>query len=137
MICFLLILLFVYAAVSKIRAYNTFKIRLGNSPFPKSVTVIIVWFVPTIELLVVIMLTATGTRFYGLIAALILLITFTGYIAGTLLSLSDLPCSCGVVINRLSWQEHLCLTFCRTSQHRRSYFGQEITKPNYAIKEIR
>ncbi|MDE3184848.1 MAG: hypothetical protein KGM16_15665 [Bacteroidota bacterium] len=117
MIDFLLILLFVYAATSKLWEYNTFIIQLGNSPFLKPFAGIIVWLIPTIELGIALMLTLKRTRFYGLLFALLLLIIFTGYIAGMLLSGSPLPCSCGGVISELSWKEHLVfnLVFVATS----------------------
>ena len=107
LIVFLLILLFVYAATSKLWEYNNFKIQLGNSPYLKSVAGIIVWLVPAMELVTALMLTLKRTRFYGLLTSLFLLIVFTGYIAGMLLSGSPLPCSCGGVISELSWKEHL------------------------------
>lgn len=109
LIVFLLILLFVYAATSKLWEYNTFKIQLDNSSYLKSVAGIIAWVISTMELVIVIMLTVRSTRFYGLLSSLVLLIIFTGYIAGMLLSGSSLPCSCGGVISSLSWKEHLLL----------------------------
>jgi hypothetical protein len=106
-ICALLIVLFVYASGSKLFNYNQFIMQLGHSPLIGSHAEILAWLIPTIELVVVILLTVYSTRFYGLLLALFLLIIFTGYIAGMLLSGSHLPCSCGGVISGLSWKEHL------------------------------
>ena len=100
-------LLFVYAATSKLWEYNTFIIQLDNSPYLKSVAGIIVWLVPTIESGIALMLTVKSTRFYGLHAALFLLLLFTFYIAGMLLSGEDLPCFCGGIVRELSWGHHL------------------------------
>jgi hypothetical protein len=106
-ICFLLILLFVYAAFSKLIEFNTFKIQLNNSPFLKPFSEFIFWFIPIIELIVAALLTVKHTRKRGLFASFILLLIFSLYIAGMLLSTEHLPCSCGGIIQQLSWKQHL------------------------------
>jgi hypothetical protein len=106
-ICFLLILLFVYAAFSKLWEYNTFEIQLTNSPFLKPFAGIVAWLVPALELIIVLMITVKDTRKYGLWASLFLLFIFTFYISGMLLSGINLPCSCGGIIRELSWAQHL------------------------------
>ena len=106
-ISFLLILLFVYAAFSKLLEYDSFKIQLVNSPFLKPVSGIIVWLVPAIELIIAVMLTVTYTRKKGLYVSFILLLIFTLYIAGMLLSGINLPCSCGGILQQLTWKQHL------------------------------
>jgi hypothetical protein len=45
----------------------------------------------------------------GLLASFGLMTVFTIYIAYMLLTSSHLPCSCGGVISKLSWKEHLWL----------------------------
>jgi hypothetical protein len=106
-ICSLLVLLFIYAALSKILEYNTFKIQLANSPFLKPFAEIIGWLIPTTELIIAGMLTVKHTRKKGLSASFILLLIFSLYIAGMLLSGINLPCSCGGVIQQLTWKQHL------------------------------
>jgi len=110
-ICALLIVLFVYAAGSKLFNYNQFIMQLGHSPLIGSHAGILAWLIPTIEGVVVILLTVYSTRFYGLLLALFLLIVFTAYIAGMLLSRTHLPCSCGGVISQLTWKGHLVFNF--------------------------
>ena len=106
-ICSLLVLLFVYAAFSKLIGYQTFQIQISNSPFLKSFAAIIAWLIPGAELIIAVMLTVIHTRKAGLYAAFILLLSFTLYIAGMLLSGVQLPCSCGGIIQQFSWKEHL------------------------------
>jgi hypothetical protein len=106
-ICSLLVLLFVYAAVSKLTEYNVFKIQLTNSPFLKPLAAIIVWLIPTVELIIVVMLTVRYTRTAGLYSSFLLLLVFTLYITGMLVSGIHLPCSCGGIIQHLSWKQHL------------------------------
>jgi len=103
----LLILLFVYAALSKLFEYNGFKVQLRNSEWLKPIAGIIAWLVPAIELAISLMITVKATRILGLYASLILLLIFTLYIAGMLLSGMRLPCSCGGIIQQLSWKQHL------------------------------
>lgn len=108
-ISFLLVLLFVYAACSKLLQYNSFKSQLVNSPFLKPFSATIVWFIPTVELIIALMLTVRHTRKAGLYSSLILLLVFSLYIAGMLASGIHLPCSCGGIIQQLSWKQHLLL----------------------------
>lgn len=105
-ICFLLILLFVYAAFSKLLDYPVFRIQLRRSPiishFP-----FLSWLLPGVEIITAIMLTVKITRLPGLYASLILLILFSIYITLLLLFSKHLPCSCGGVLKQMSWQQHL------------------------------
>lgn len=103
----LLILLFVYAASGKLIEYSVFKAQLKNSEWLRQFAGIIAWLVPAIELIVSLMLTVKVTRILGLYASLILLLIFTLYISGMLLSGKHLPCSCGGVIQQLNWKQHL------------------------------
>jgi len=103
----LLILLWVYAAVSKLLDYDQFKWQLGNSPLIPLFVTVLAWLLPTIEIVTAGMLTVKSTRFYGFAASLFLLAVFTGYIAGMLLFDSHLPCSCGGIISGFTWKEHL------------------------------
>lgn len=106
-ICGLLIVLFVYAASSKLFDYTQFNTQLSREPLISSYAAIIAWAIPAIELAIVAMLTVKHTRIAGLYASLILLLIFTLYIAGILLSGEHLTCSCGGVISALSWKQHL------------------------------
>jgi len=103
----LLILLFVYAASSKLIHYNNFKVQLKNSLWLRPFVSIIAWLVPAIELLISFILTVKVTRIYGLHASLVILSVFTIYISVMLISGKHLPCSCGGVIQQLSWWQHL------------------------------
>jgi hypothetical protein len=106
-ISFLLTLLFVYAASAKLLEYTLFKDQLSVEPLIAPYKNILVWLLPVVELGIAASLTVKNTRFYGLYASFFLLIVFTGFIAGMLLSASHLPCSCGGVISGLSWKGHL------------------------------
>lgn len=106
-ICGLLILLFLYTAISKIADYAQFRIQLSNSPSLSPYAGVLSWLVPVIEIIIVILLFFPLYRKSGMYASLILLTLFTGYLIYMVIFTPDLPCSCGGVLQILSWREHI------------------------------
>lgn len=107
MICFLLIVLFMYAAVSKLLTYDTFKMQLSKSPFITAYAGIVAWGLPVMEMLLVIALTIKRTRLFGSYAALFLMTLFTVYIYIMLHFSYYIPCSCGGILSDMGWEQHL------------------------------
>lgn len=105
----LLVLLFAYTAMSKLFGFAQFRAQLAGSPWLGLYAGWLAWLVPAVELVIVGMLTVNVLRRYGLYASLLLLAVFTIYIGGMLLTQQHLPCSCGGVIEKLSWKQHLVL----------------------------
>jgi len=106
----LLILLFLYASVSKFLDFKTFFKEMNNQPLPNSWTPFLVWFIPCSEILISIALIFERTRLLGLYGSLILMGLFTIYAILILLHVFPyVPCSCGGVIKRLTWRQHLVL----------------------------
>jgi hypothetical protein len=103
----LLILLFVYTAVSKLLDYSTFKLQLAKSPFISQLASIVVWALPVGELLAAAALIFKPTRLLGLYASLFLMTMFTAYIWAMLNYSYDIPCSCGGILSKMGWEEHL------------------------------
>ncbi|HYE53970.1 MAG TPA: MauE/DoxX family redox-associated membrane protein [Chitinophagaceae bacterium] len=103
----LLVLLFVYTAVSKLLDYQTFKLQLSKSPFITDFASVTAWSLPAGELLVAAALMFGRTRLLGLYASLFLMTMFTAYIYAMLNYSYDLPCSCGGVLAKMSWTQHL------------------------------
>jgi putative oxidoreductase len=104
----LLILLFLYASVSKWLAFRTFIGEMNNQPFPNWMTPFIVWSIPFIEVLIAIGLIFEKTRVQSFYASLILMLAFTIYTVAILLhAFKYIPCSCGGVIRKLTWPQHL------------------------------
>ena len=104
----LLILLFLYASVSKWLAFKSFVGDMNNQPFSNWMTPWLVWGIPSIEVLIVLLLIFDRTRLSGLYASLALMLAFTIYTAAVLLhSFKYVPCSCGGVIRKLTWPQHL------------------------------
>lgn len=105
----LLMILFGYAATSKLADYSKFVTQMELVPLPtiQSLAPTLAWLVPLIEVLIVVLLVVERWRLKGFWASLFLLLAFQIYIL-TLLSLSlELPCTCGGLISDLKWNEHL------------------------------
>lgn len=104
---FLLILLWTYAAASKLAAYEASRDEMLNQALPNWLEQILIWFVPLIELFTAGLLLFTKTRIYSIYLSIFLLFTFTAYIALVKLNYFDyVPCSCGGVIGTLTWEQH-------------------------------
>ena len=105
--CYLFVLLFVYAAVSKLLDFNTFQNQLGQSPLLSAYAHWVVWAVPISEILIAILLCVNRFRMLGLYGFYGLMVMFTAYIIIILNFTSFTPCSCGGVLEELGWTEHL------------------------------
>ena len=104
----LLILLFLYASVSKWLAFKTFIGDMNNQPFPNWMTPYLVTIIPVAEVLIAVGLIFEKTRVPALYASLILMMAFTIYTVTVLLhAFRYVPCSCGGVIKKLTWPQHL------------------------------
>lgn len=106
-ISLLYILLFTYAAVSKLLDYQDFTIKIGQSPLLSSFAGYIAIGVPVLELVIVAMLCFPRWRIMALYASFCLMIMFTVYIYIILNYSQYVPCSCGGVLQDLGWTEHL------------------------------
>lgn len=106
-ICFLFILLFTYAAVSKLVDIEKFQVQIGQSPLLTPFATWIAWLIPGLEVLISLLLAIQRTRLIGLYASFTLMVIFTAYIAAILNFSSYVPCSCGGILEKLGWKEHL------------------------------
>ena len=106
-IIFLYAILFLYTGISKLLEYDVFKENIAGSPILAPVASPIAWGVPLLEFSVTAMLVIPRWRLKGLYAAITLMILFTAYVIAILLFDKDLPCSCGGIIQQLSWPQHL------------------------------
>jgi len=103
----LLILLFAYAAVSKLADFNMFRHEMHNQNFSPEVAEALLYLVPAAEVMAIILfLTEKGQR-AGLMLSAILMALFTGYIGLVLAGYwQRVPCSCGGVLKNMSWRVH-------------------------------
>jgi hypothetical protein len=102
----LFILLFFYTAISKFIDFNHFRQTLTTAPYIREKGKIVVWFIPLSEIVVSLLLFFPQTRQKGLWGSLALMILFTGYLAFMLFFSRVRPCSCGGVIEKMTWNQH-------------------------------
>lgn len=103
----LLIILFVYAGLSKLLDFTTFKLQLEKSPFLASFYHLVAWIIPLFELIIAILLSNNTTRLKGFYCSFFLMLLFTGYIYSMLHFSNYVSCSCGGVLSKMSWSQHL------------------------------
>lgn len=103
----LFMLLFLYTALSKshdiTRTINVVK----KSPLLSNYAALTSWAVVGLEYVTVVLLFFPKSRKIGLYLSLILMGAFTIYIGYMMAFVPDLPCSCGGVISKLTWKQHL------------------------------
>ena len=106
-ICCLYILLFTYAAVSKLLDFENFQVQLRQSPLLSSIAGWVSWLVPVSEIAFSICLFFYSTRRLTLYASFVLMVMFSAYIY-IILNYSDfVPCSCGGILESMDWTQHL------------------------------
>ena len=106
----LYVLLFLYASLSKFLDFRTFIKEMNNQPLPNSWTPFLVWIIPCSEIALSAALIFECTRMIGLYGSLALMSFFSGYAIIILFhAFSYIPCSCGGIIKRLTWRQHLAL----------------------------
>lgn len=104
----LIALLFAYAAVSKLCAYEESKREMMNQVFPANIALILTWLVPVTELTLAAGLIINKFSFKALLASCLLLIVFTLYIAIAMSgSFGRIPCSCGGILEDMSYSAHM------------------------------
>jgi hypothetical protein len=104
---YLFILLFVYAAASKLLDFETFETQLGQSPLLSAYAQWVAFIVPVLEIVIAGLLCFPVFRNIGLYGFYTMMVMFTAYIVIILNFTSFTPCSCGGVLEDLGWTEHL------------------------------
>ena len=106
-IIYFFILLFCYAAISKMFDLENFQLQIAQSPMLSKYAGFVSYSVILIELFTVGLLCFEKTGYAGLIASAILMVIFSIYIAMLLNFGENLPCSCGRILQEMSWHQHL------------------------------
>ncbi|WP_367161045.1 MauE/DoxX family redox-associated membrane protein [Flavobacterium sp.] len=112
LICYLYILLFVYAAISKFLDFENFQTQLGQSPLLSAYAGWVAPIVLVLELLIALLLMFHKTRYAGLVGSYFIMVLFTVYIYLILNFSSFVPCSCGGVLEKMTWSQHLIFNIC-------------------------
>ena len=103
----LFILLFVYAAASKLIDYQQFRIQLGKSPMLTAFAGSVAWIIPTVEIFIALLLAIQKFRLGALYASFSLMVMFSAYIIAITRFSEYVPCSCGGVLQKMNWNQHL------------------------------
>lgn len=104
--CFF-ILLFCYAGITKLLDFENFQDQISASPLLNEFSQFMPYTIIIVELFIAGLLCYRKTRTAGLIGSFILMLVFTGYIALLLSTSQHLPCSCGGILEKMSWHQHL------------------------------
>ncbi|WP_053326713.1 MauE/DoxX family redox-associated membrane protein [Chryseobacterium gallinarum] len=106
-VCILVAFLFVYAAMSKVLDFENFQVQLAQSPLLSAYAHYISFAVVITELTLALYLCLPTYQKLALYFSLGLMSAFTIYIF-LILNYSDfVPCSCGGILEKLGWTEHL------------------------------
>ncbi|SFA41286.1 hypothetical protein SAMN04488511_102290 [Pedobacter suwonensis] len=104
----LLVLLFTYAALSKLFTFSAFDQQLHNQSFPGWLADFLLYFLIPAEIITALLLCFGRTLITGLLLSSAFMFAFTAYIAMVMLHFWDrIPCSCGGILNQMGWTAHL------------------------------
>jgi hypothetical protein len=107
-ICISLIILWSYAAFSKFADLDKSHSEMLNQVFPIWMADVLYWLIPTIEVGLCVLLVFTKTKLAGLYGSLILMSSFTLYIAIVMTGVfGRVPCSCGGIFRNMPYGTHL------------------------------
>lgn len=134
LVAYLHLLLFTYAAVSKLLEFENFQAQLGQSPLLSAYTGYVSYSVLIVELLIALLLAIPKSRYFALLASFGLMLMFTTYIVVILNFSSFVPCSCGGILEKLGWKEHLIFNVVFTILAAVASVGMAANKFKTAIK---
>ena len=111
-ICSLMfVLLFVYAAISKLSDFEKFKNQIGKSPILYPFISFVSIGIPCGELLLAVLLSIRKYQLFALYSSFTLMCLFSVYIVSILHFATYIPCSCGGVLQNMTWSQHLVFNF--------------------------
>ena len=110
-ISILLVFVFAYTASSKLIDSKSFVAVLRQVPLIGRGAGIVAILLPLAELWIALLLIFERTRLFGLYASLALILVFTGCLVYMILVVPHLPCSCGGVISKMSWKQHVVFNY--------------------------
>jgi hypothetical protein len=131
-----LIILFTYASVSKIIDVEKFQIQIGQSPLLTEYATQIAWLIPILELIIVCLLSFRKLRLSGLIASFSIMTMFTVYIIAILNYAENVPCSCGGILQKMGWTEHLIFNVTFTILSAIGIFLQYTENQEYTTEDV-
>lgn len=141
-VCFFFILLFCYAAISKMMDFETFQVQITQSPLLNIISGLVSYGILAVELIVCGLLIFERSRILGLYASFTLMVLFTFYIYIILHYSEFVPCSCGGILEKMDWNTHLvfnivCVIIAGTALILKTKIsGHRIIKPTILLSLI-
>jgi len=106
-IALLFCVLFLYTGVAKLIDYDVAVEQIALTPLLEPIASMISIGLPILEIITAALLFIPETRKKALYASLFLMISFTGYIIYILNYNAELPCTCGGILQQMTWPQHL------------------------------
>jgi len=105
------ILFWLYVGGSAIYSFSDFKGEINNQVFPIEVSAILIYALPTVEIIIATLLVFEGTRYLGMKLSFLLMLGFTVYIALVFFGIFNrTPCSCAGLLGKNStWENNFML----------------------------
>lgn len=102
-----LLALWVPVVIDKLTDFNSFRMGILNQPFSDEMGNVLIYLLPSLEILTIILLISKKNNRYGIYLSAILMFLFTGYVGLALAGAWEkLPCGCGSIISGMTWNEH-------------------------------
>ena len=101
------VILFCYATINKVLDFENFQVQISTSPLLNGSLQFLPYTIIIVEVLIAGLLCYRKTRNIGLLGSFVLMLLFTGYIVLILSTSNNLPCSCGGILEKMSWHQHL------------------------------
>jgi nucleoside recognition membrane protein YjiH len=106
-VSYFFILLFCYAGISKLMDFENFQSQISKSVLLNRFSEFLPYTIIIVEFFIAGLLCYRKTRNIGLVGSIVLMLFFTGYVALILSTTDNLPCSCGGILEKMSWNQHL------------------------------
>ena len=103
------VLLWSYAAISKIIVFRNFRSQLGQSPGLEAYAGFVACGVIFLQLLTIGMICYRSYRLLGLWMTFGIVTVFTGYNGFILIDSNNLPCTCIGLFEKMTWKGNLIL----------------------------
>ncbi len=103
----LYVLLFVYTGVDKLRNWELFRGALQKSELTADYAGLLGTGIPLLELGIALAVIIPFTRWVGILVGTALMTAFTIYVAYMIAFSPLLPCTCGGLIQEMTWHQHL------------------------------
>lgn len=99
--------LFIYTALSKLKEYDISREQMATMPLVGPISGTVTWLLPISEIILAALIFWPKTRIKGLYLGTSLMAGFTLYVWYLMKFHSGSPCTCGGLLQSLSWPQHL------------------------------